>query len=187
MRLFKSKKLIAGVVVLGLVGAGSTAALITRDTPKEEVKYVATPQKAKVMKDDSIEVPVVESENTAVVTSPEQPTVVDQTDSPVTVENPKSNNPYPIDSPHGYVYDKREKAGKTVGIWGPARLWVQYARAAGVVVDKTPQIGDAYSVGDHLYYVEAVNENSITVSTYLNGVNSKEMSREEASIGWFIH
>lgn len=184
----KRSGILASVLIIGVIGTGGafTVSSMMNDEPKEEVKYVASSQKAKVMKDDSVELPIVDSESKAVVTAPEVNETPEIEDTPA-VEPSKSNSPYPVDSPHGYVYDKREKAGKTVGLWGTARTWVQYARTAGVAVDKNPQVGDAYPVGDSLYYVEAVNANSITVSNYLNGVNTREMSKEEASIGWFIH
>ena len=185
----KRSGILASVMIIGVIGTGGafTVSSMMNDEPKEDVKYVASSQKAKVMKDDSVEVPIVESENTAVVEVPEK---VDAVETPVpktAVDTPKSNNLYPVNSMVGYVYDKREKAGKTVGAWGSARTWVQYARAAGVAVDKNPQVGDAYPLGDHLYYVEAVNENSITLSSYMTSVTIKEMSKEQASIGWFIH
>jgi len=181
--------IVASVLIIGAIGTGGafTVSSMMNDEPKGEVKYVASSQKAKVMKDDSVELPIVESENTAVVAVPEQSGTVEPSVTPVPTDNLASNNPYPVDSMIGYVYDKREKAGKTVGLWGSARTWVQYARAAGVAVDKTPQVGDAYPLGDHLYYVEAVNENSITLSSYMTSVAIKEMSKEQASIGWFIH
>lgn len=189
MRLFKSKKLIAGVVVLGLVGAGSTAALMPRDTPKEEVKYVATSQKAKVMKEDSVETPFVESENTAVVEVAEQPAPVPTPEPAAPTEATHSNNPYTKDGALWYVFDRREKSGKRqLGVWGYANTWAVQARDAGYVVDSIPQAGDVFSTGYTPYFVESVEEDSMTSTTfYPTGAKTQVFPKAQYPVLKFIH
>lgn len=181
----KSHKLITSIITASaVVLTGGTVAIATLNNKPEQVAQV----EMKTSMETPAPTPTPSTEPAAEIAQAETETTV--TVSPQPSSTPKaeakSTNPYAGPSQLSYVYDKRKNAGKSV-FMGPARMWVGLARQAGVQVDRAPQVADVYSMGDYLYYVEAVSDASVTVSTYLNSEMTKTISREEASVGWFIH
>ena len=183
----KSNLIISAIILTTMTTAGVAVAHNVTSSNTKESNHVASPQKAKVMKEDT-DTPKISADETPAVANVE--TVEENTPATQQSEKDASEpaNPYAANSNVWYVYGKRQDIGKPVGdSWGPARLWVSSARAAGFTVDKTPEVGAVYSAGDHLYIVNGVSESSLSVSTYFSNEVTREMSLAEASIGWFIH
>lgn len=158
----KITKLKVAIVASLLLPVGVVA---TQFNTQEESRPVVKQQSAKQQ--------VVQEEEPKVQEQPdtEQASEIVNTQPPKITEPqsqpPAEENPYGADSPMGYVYDKRKSIGKSYGKWGMARLWPTVALSQGVPVDTTPQYGDIMVMGDVVYFVESVTEDSINVSTSL--------------------
>lgn len=131
----------------------------------------------------TIEVPSAIVESSPVV-APEPEQIQEQPQQPQVIDN----NPYMKPSNLAYVYDKRKSAGKTVGNWGHADLWVKYGREAGLVINDVPEYGSAFASGNGgIYFVESVANDTFTASTFMNGVETKEFPMAQAKALRFIH
>lgn len=102
-----------------------------------------------------------------------------------------------------YTAFKVAQSGRRMPYWGGvgnANEWPRNARAAGMAVDRNPQVGDVAitynGVYGHAMYVEAVNDRTVTVSQYNYPVNGQwgvysemTLSADSSGLGpmTFIH
>lgn len=165
----------ASCVTVGvLVGTGVYANLYNEDEPvlnpakvSEEVKVTKEPENTQPEQE------VVETVQSQPVNPAPQP-------QPVQVQEPENDNPYAPNSPMGYVFDKRKEIGKPVGKWGMARTWPTVATSLGIAVDGNAQYGDVMVIGDIVYFVESLTEESVNVTTSMSGgVQTTSMSKTD--------
>ncbi len=99
-----------------------------------------------------------------------------------------------------YAYERRAQLGRPVGsFWGNANTWASSARAAGYLVDRTPEAGavlvDQAGYFGHVAVVERVLENGDVYITEMNNyayggfnrVNDRTISAGQAGAYWYIH
>jgi surface antigen len=108
-----------------------------------------------------------------------------------------AGNRYAFGNCTWYAYERRLQLGRPVGsFWGNAATWAMYARAAGYVVDNSPEVGAVMQNGGgygHVAIVESVNsDGSITVSEMnyagnFNRVTSRTVGAGTAAGFTYIH
>jgi surface antigen len=108
-----------------------------------------------------------------------------------------AGNKYAFGNCTWYAYERRLQLGRPVGsYWGNAATWTMYARAAGYLVNNTPDVGSVMQNGGgygHVAIVESVNsDGSLTISEMnyagnFNRVTSRTVSAGEAAGFTYIH
>lgn len=99
-----------------------------------------------------------------------------------------------------YAYERRAQLGRPVGsFWGNANTWASSARAAGYLVNRTPEAGavlvDQAGYFGHVGVVERVLPNGDVYLTEMNNyayggfnkVNDRTISAGQAAAYWYIH
>jgi surface antigen len=99
-----------------------------------------------------------------------------------------------------YVYERRQQVGQPVGsYWGNANTWASSARAAGLLVNRSPAAGavlvDQAGYFGHVAFVERVLPNGDVYITEMNNyayggfnqVNDRTISAGQASSYLYIH
>jgi N-acetylmuramoyl-L-alanine amidase len=111
-----------------------------------------------------------------------------------------AGNRYAFGNCTWYAYERRQQLGRPVGsFWGNAKTWSSYARAAGYLVDNSPEAGavlvDQTGWAGHVGVVESVMANGDIVISEMNNaayggfnvVDRRTISAGQAALYQYIH